>query len=168
MKVLIAIDNSNCSHHAIESILKRPWFKDTEFRVIHVVEPIVSQYSLVAPQAISLMVNAERILKAEATKFTNAAAEKIKNSLGIEKVSTKVLEGFVADTIIEQAGSWQADLLVVGSHGRTGMDKLLLGSVAEKLVNHAPCSVDVIKASQSSAEAVQTAGAQEKTLVSQG
>jgi nucleotide-binding universal stress UspA family protein len=176
MKVLIAIDNSHCSHEAVKSVLKRPWFKDTEFRVIHVVEPIVSQYSMVAPQAIGLMVNAEKVLREEGVRFTAETAEKIRTCVGVEKVSSRVIDGFVADAIIDHARWWQADLIVVGSHGRTGMERLLLGSVAEKIANHANCSVDVIKmnadtspeteATSVTCETIEPAIEKQKTLVS--
>ena len=50
--------------------------------------------------------------------------------------------------ILETAKEWGADLIVVGSHGRRGLDRFLLGSVSEAVAIHAPCSVRVVRANQ--------------------
>ena len=47
--------------------------------------------------------------------------------------------------LLDEAKSWEADLIVVGSHGRQGFDQMLLGSVSESLAMHAHCSVEVIR-----------------------
>jgi nucleotide-binding universal stress UspA family protein len=47
--------------------------------------------------------------------------------------------------IVQAAREWPADLIVIGSHGRRGVDRLLIGSVAESVVRHAPCSVDIVR-----------------------
>jgi len=47
--------------------------------------------------------------------------------------------------IVDEAENWKADLIVVGSHGYTGIKKWLLGSVAQSVVSHAPCSVEVVR-----------------------
>lgn len=59
-------------------------------------------------------------------------------------VTTDALAGFPDKTIIEEATSWNADLIVVGSHGR-GFWGRLLGSVSNGVVHHAPCSVLVVR-----------------------
>ena len=46
---------------------------------------------------------------------------------------------------LDRAEEWSADLVVVGSHGYTGLKRLLLGSVAQSVVSHAPCSVEVVR-----------------------
>jgi nucleotide-binding universal stress UspA family protein len=47
--------------------------------------------------------------------------------------------------IVDEARRWKADLIVMGSHGRSGFDRLLLGSVAEGVLRHAPCSVEIVR-----------------------
>jgi nucleotide-binding universal stress UspA family protein len=56
-----------------------------------------------------------------------------------------LLEGNAADQIIGYAAANQTDLIVMGTHGRTGLERLLMGSVAEKVLRNAPCSVLVVK-----------------------
>jgi nucleotide-binding universal stress UspA family protein len=50
--------------------------------------------------------------------------------------------------IVDEARKWSADLIVLGSHGHTGMKRLLLGSVASSVVSHAPCSVEIVRRKQ--------------------
>ena len=57
-------------------------------------------------------------------------------------VSAVVEEGDPKTRIIDHAAHWQADVIVLGSHGRKGLDRFLLGSVSEAVARHAPCSVE--------------------------
>ena len=143
MRVIIAIDDSGCSRLAIDAVVNRHWSGSTQFRVIHVVEPIVLQYGMIAPQAVELMIEAEQKLKKHGQELIAATVAKLQSLFS--DVTGEVLHGNVSDTIVEDATEWHADLIVIGSHGRTGMDRMFLGSVAEKVINRAPCSVDVVK-----------------------
>jgi nucleotide-binding universal stress UspA family protein len=62
------------------------------------------------------------------------------------RVETLVREGDPGTEIIQEAESWPADLIVVGSHGHQGHKRLLLGSVAHYVTNHAPCSIEIVRA----------------------
>ena len=59
----------------------------------------------------------------------------------LEKVEARVVEGPPGHAICEAAREGGVDLIVIGSHGRTGLPRMLLGSTAEKVVRHAPCAV---------------------------
>jgi nucleotide-binding universal stress UspA family protein len=63
------------------------------------------------------------------------------------KVETAVEVGDIREKIIDCASDWDADLIVVGSHGRSGIPRFLLGSVAEFVARHAKCSVEIVRAS---------------------
>ena len=60
-------------------------------------------------------------------------------------VETAIREGDPRTEIVDAADEWQADLIVVGSHGRTGLKRLMLGSIAAAIVARAHCSVEVIR-----------------------
>jgi nucleotide-binding universal stress UspA family protein len=62
------------------------------------------------------------------------------------RVETAVCEGYAATVIIEEASSRNADLIVIGTHGRSGLKHLLLGSIAERVVQKASCPVLTVKA----------------------
>jgi nucleotide-binding universal stress UspA family protein len=60
-------------------------------------------------------------------------------------VETKLLQGFVAGQIVEFASRGEFDLIVMGTHGRTGMQHLVMGSIAERVVRLAQCPVLTVK-----------------------
>ncbi len=62
------------------------------------------------------------------------------------RVECRLEEGFAADEILHVARETKADLIVMGTHGRTGLGRLLMGSVAEQVVRKAPCAVLTVKA----------------------
>jgi len=61
------------------------------------------------------------------------------------KVHIKVWEGEPIAVIVESAREWDADLIVLGSHGRTMLHRLLCGSMADSVAHHAPCSVELVR-----------------------
>ena len=83
------------------------------------------------------------IMTGESEKRLNALKDDLsKKGVGIE---TAVLFGNAADIIISTCADKKIDLVVVGSHGRHGAKKFLLGSVSSKVVDHAHCDVLVVK-----------------------
>jgi nucleotide-binding universal stress UspA family protein len=67
------------------------------------------------------------------------------------RVETAVCEGYAATVIVEEAATRRADLIVIGTHGRSGLKHLLLGSIAERVVQKAPCPVLTVKAAGAAA-----------------
>jgi nucleotide-binding universal stress UspA family protein len=146
MKLLLAVDNSEYSVEAIKEVAKRPWPPGTIVRVISVVEPI-------PPPAVELWYDASGSLEQvqqemtnRATALTKKASERL-NKKGF-KTETAVREGDARSVIVDEARKWSADLIVLGSHGYTGIKRLLLGSVASSVVSHAPCSVEIVRRKQ--------------------
>jgi nucleotide-binding universal stress UspA family protein len=145
MKVLLAVDGSPYSDEAIRRVAERPWSPGTIVRVLSVAErvgapPVGELMYGVAETAGEL----QQEIKAEANDITGRAAS-ILAARGIAAEET-VREGDPRMEIVKEAGEWDADLIVVGSHGYTGLKRLVLGSVAQSIVSHAPCSVEVVRA----------------------
>jgi nucleotide-binding universal stress UspA family protein len=86
--------------------------------------------------------------RTEAERLTSDAGERI--AAPSLSVDTIVREGDPRTEIIGAADEWKADLIVVGSHGRTALERLLLGSVAQAVVAHAHYSVEVVRRSRRS------------------
>jgi nucleotide-binding universal stress UspA family protein len=142
MKVLLAIDGSRPSDDAVDEIRRRPWPGQTMVRIISVVQPYT-------PPAVDVVLAAATIddirqrQTADADRHLRAAAERVA-APGLT-VETVVREGDPRSAIVDDADAWGADLIVVGSHGRTGLERLVLGSVAQSVVAHAHCSVEVVR-----------------------
>jgi universal stress protein A len=75
-----------------------------------------------------------------------AALERQARERGVTQVQTELIEGVAWDRIVTAARTFRAQLVVMGTHGRTGVRHVLIGSVAEKVTRHAPCSVLVVRA----------------------
>ena len=130
-KVLLATDGSEFSLEAARALVTRPWPKGSEFRIVSAEEPWV-----ITPST------------AKAQDAINSATE-VLASAGL-KATGAVHSGNAKDVILEEAQSWGADLIVVGSHGRRGFKRFLLGSVSEAVAMNAHCSVVVVRGSPSS------------------
>ncbi|HEV8128563.1 MAG TPA: universal stress protein [Candidatus Eisenbacteria bacterium] len=140
MKILVGVDDSPFSRAAIEMMKRGPW-NEAEFIVASAWAPIWPG----PDQAIAADAVAELNRQQEAYhKETTHAAAKALTSAGL-KATAKLLSGDPRHALLDEAKRERVDLIVVGSHGRSGMAKLLLGSVASHIVTHAPCSVLVVR-----------------------
>jgi nucleotide-binding universal stress UspA family protein len=86
-------------------------------------------------------------LAAEAQATVDRAIAQLRDS-GLQAEGL-VARGDPRVEIVSAATEWRADLIVVGSHGRTGLKRWVLGSVAEYVVRHSPCSVEVVRRAHS-------------------
>jgi nucleotide-binding universal stress UspA family protein len=142
MKILLATDGSEFSTAAARSIASRPWPERTEVKVIcvlHGPDPMAETWEGVS-EDIS-RIESEYLEEAEEDA---AAAEKIIRDARL-KVTSSVLEGYPKSVILDEADRWGADLIIVGSHGRRGVARLVMGSVSEAVALYAKCSVEVIR-----------------------
>jgi nucleotide-binding universal stress UspA family protein len=145
MRILLAIDGSPHSQAAVDEIARRPWPKSSTVRIISVIRPYIPPATeFVLAGATLDDVRQQQASSAE--QITGRAAEALKEA-GLS-AETTVREGDPRSAIVGEADEWDADLIVVGSHGRTGLTRLLLGSVAQAIVGHASCSVEVVRQRQ--------------------
>jgi nucleotide-binding universal stress UspA family protein len=154
MKVLLASDGSECSLAAALSVAASPWPMGTVFKVVGVEELVALETRMAASPLASIYPASllEELLADAHTRAVNAieGARKILETAGLKVLDQpKIPVGDARSTILDLAQAWQADLVVLGSHGRRGLDRLLMGSVAESVAVHAHCSVEVIRGNES-------------------
>lgn len=148
MKIMLAMDDSPHSRDAMDSVLKRPWPEESCFLVLVVLEPFHPDYAGWDPSTIQDALDFQVAVRKEFAKFGEQATRSLGEKFGRDYVAFELKEGRVKETIIDTAQAWGADLLVMGSHGRSGIQKFLLGSVSQAVVAHAPCSVEIVKKKQ--------------------
>jgi len=149
MKILLATDGSIFSDAAIKELVRRTWPFETEVRVLSVAHPVpLIEDPLLVVAACHF--DSLRDEQKRASRDAAAAAAEISRHAPYLQVSTEVLEGSPEKLIVEEAERWQADLIMMGSHGRGTMERFLLGSVAQAVVLHAPCSVEVVRPDRAS------------------
>ena len=147
MKVLFATDGGKQCDAAVESIRRLALGEGDEIKVISVVDMALPMaidiYGGFLPDTSAI----EKTARENAAKIVSETTEKIKTYAESNKVnvSTDVLFGSADSRIVETAEEWKADLIIVGSHGYNRWERLLLGSVSDSVVHHAPCSVLVVR-----------------------
>jgi nucleotide-binding universal stress UspA family protein len=134
VRILLAMDHSRFSEAGSQAIAMQLRPQGTEVLVVHVIEP-----SGFLEQDAGLR---ERTTQAHG--FLTRAVQ-VLQSAGFDRVTARVVEAEPRTGILETAAQWRADLIVLGSHGRRGLEKLMLGSVAESVARHATCSVLIIR-----------------------
>jgi nucleotide-binding universal stress UspA family protein len=146
MKVLVATDGSEYSLAAARSIAARPWPVGTVFKILSVEELVSMPVPVeVSSPATSLLEEAMTSARARAVEATEGT-RKILVQAGLTVLGQdQNAAGDPRRIILDTAETWQADLIVLGSHGRHGLDRFLMGSVAESVAVHAHCSVVVVR-----------------------
>ncbi|HXU08843.1 MAG TPA: universal stress protein [Blastocatellia bacterium] len=146
MKILLAIDGSLFSDAAVADVAAKPWPAGSEVRVISVVEPplLPTVETWVPPD--DYIESLERAGQDQANSVIKTAVDRIQKTQGDRlRVSTEIVRGHPKHAIIDEAEAWDADLIVVGSHGYRGLTKLWLGSVSQAVASHAKCSVEIVR-----------------------
>jgi nucleotide-binding universal stress UspA family protein len=150
MKVLVATDGSECSLTAARSVAARPWPVGTVFKILSVEELVsmpvpVEVSSLAAIYPASLLEELMTTARARAVGAVECT-RKILVQAGLTVLEqNQNLAGDPRRIILDTAETWPADLIALGSHGRHGLDRILMGSVAESVAVHAHCSVVVVR-----------------------
>jgi len=133
-KALVAIDLSDATAATLAGAVAFAAPFVTEMRVLHVVEPLPS----IPDVGIQLD-------EGEHLRLAEAGTAELVASLELDAPLEHVVRcGAPARTVAEEAAQWAADLVIVGSHGKGWVDRVLLGSTTERLLNRLPCSVLVI------------------------
>jgi nucleotide-binding universal stress UspA family protein len=138
-KILVAVDDSEFAARAADVAIELAKGLNCAIGFMHVFDPSVgpgTSWGVPADRLDEMNEHAARYLIA---RFREKADGKL-------SVSEFVSSGKPASKIIESAKHWAADLIVMGSHGRGKIQGLLLGSVSQEVLHHAPCPVLVVRA----------------------
>lgn len=136
-KILAPIDFSDYSMEALRGAMELANELDGELHIVHVVAPHFALFDKMREQA------RETLMVEEAEEeLARIRRDDCGNSA---KVFAQVMVGPPVPKLVEYAKEQQIDLILLATHGRTGIEHLMIGSVAEKLVRAAPCSVLVFR-----------------------
>jgi universal stress protein A len=144
MKVLVPVDSSDCCQGAIEHIARQSWWGDTKFLILHVMAIETANDFPEYGFCTDAKYAEERLLAAQ--ELVGEKTAYLVKMLGAKMhFECEVVQGYPADVIKQTAIDWNADLIIMASHGYRGLKKFFLGSVAENVLSGAPCSVEIIK-----------------------
>ena len=148
--ILLPTDFSECANYALSfaASLARP--SEAKIICVHVIEPIVPTVGYTGMTEPLPMTDISEQLEDSAERELPKIAG-CDECAGLE-VEEVIVHGDAASEIVRVAQERQVDLIVISSHGRTGLGRILFGSTAESVVRHAPCPVLVVKPPQESDE----------------
>lgn len=157
MRILIAYDGSDCAEAALDDLAQAGLPQTAEAIVLSITEvwlppPPVSSYEIVE-QAMSVHVPADlkkvymkgsRVVK-EAKALAERGAARVSATFPHWKVMAEAIYGSPAWELVFKADKWKPDLIVLGSHGRSALGRFVLGSVSQRVVTEARCSVRIAR-----------------------
>lgn len=142
--ILVATDFSAAARHGLIKAAELARATGAKVTVCHVLDP-----SPLAPRATRGSASEQLDMEQDVEKAIHEALTEVVNEYfpDIEHTKTTlIISPNAADGICHYAGKEDTDLIVLSTHGRTGLAHLLIGSVAEKVVRHAPCPVLTVRA----------------------
>jgi len=147
-RILVATDGSQTSEQAIAHAARLAKDQHAQLRIVHAIEQSRLAFAAAGPVAVDL----EGILD-PLRKSGQAALERgrsVAREAGVEAqialIGEDAIDDRVAMVLAAEARRWQADLIVLGTHGRRGIHHLLMGSVAEAVARVAPAHVLLVRA----------------------
>lgn len=138
MNLLVAIEESPDSEACLHEVAIRPWPDDTQVRVLSVTHNFTA-----APMPAAGLPPLENELTEVARRVAGHGMELLR-AHGLN-ARLRVRHGGVGAEIVAEAREWPADLVVVGTHDRGALQRAVRGSVADYVMHHAPCSVEVVR-----------------------
>ena len=135
-KILVPMDFSDCSKKALQYAI--PFAKQfgAELKLLYVVEPYPA-----APEMAPF--------DAESIQDRHSELETLRKTIGhAARVTTSVRTGAPHTEIVEAARQLGADLIIISTHGRKGLTRMVFGSATEKVVRYAPCPVLIVRESE--------------------
>jgi universal stress protein A len=144
--ILLPTDFSECATYALSYACDFARESGASIICVHVIEPVVPTvgYSGVT-EPLPIADISEQLEESATRELPKIARHDECSGLAVEEV---IAHGDAASEIVRVAGERKVDLIVIASHGRTGLGRMLFGSTAEQVVRHAPCPVLVVKPPQ--------------------
>ncbi|MEJ2362835.1 MAG: universal stress protein [Gammaproteobacteria bacterium] len=144
--ILVAVNESSASKRALEEAIKLAGAQKAQLRLINVFDQSLGNYgeygwssSAKTQQELDLAAQKAVSILEEASQLCREAGLEVQTDM------PHIVNASIVDKILEEAGRWPADLIVMGTHGRTGVQRLLLGSVAMGVVQGASVPVMLIR-----------------------
>jgi nucleotide-binding universal stress UspA family protein len=148
-RVLVPVDGSPTSRRGLDEAVRLAKLTGGQLRLLHVVDELsvalggVDGIGATSTDLFTLLRESGQRILAEAKATVDAVG------LPVETVLDDTLGGRVSDRVVAQAQQWPADLIVIGTHGRRGIGRLLMGSDAEQVLRLAPIPVLLVRTPQS-------------------
>ncbi len=142
--ILVPLDDSAVAEQVLTAALTLATPMQTRVTLLHVLEPFVSGRGEETPELEAVFASQMQHLEATRQQMLEIAAQRVRAA--DIPCDTLVVTGSPFQVIVDLARARDVDLIVMGSHGQTGLSRILLGSVAERVVQLGPCAVLIVPA----------------------
>jgi len=143
-RILVPIDGSATSARGLREAIGFAKAQKARLQLVHVVD--VHNAMLAGLSSGDTVTDLAAALEERGRRLLDSAAARVRKSgLACETVLLESLTGPAAEPIVRQARKWRADLIVIGTHGRRGLKRLVMGSDAEQIVRNAPVPVMLVR-----------------------
>jgi nucleotide-binding universal stress UspA family protein len=142
-RILVPVDGSPTSNSGLDEAIRLARAGRSKIRLLHIIDDTLA-FNSPDGAGVNYMLDA---LRGSAKQALTDASDRVRRAK--LKAETGLVENFtgrVADAIVEQAKRWRADVIVMGTHGRRGLDRLLIGSNAELVVRQSQVPVLLVPA----------------------
>ena len=140
-RILVPVDGSATSDRGLDEAIRLAKLTGARLRLVHVVDGLVLSTGLELASC-----DVVGILTEAGAEILSAAKAKVEAAgIGVDTFLSETLHERICDVVVAQARQWNADLIVIGTHGRRGVGRLLIGSDAEQIVRTAPVPVLVVR-----------------------
>ena len=146
-RILVPVDGDATSNAGLDEALKLARSDGAKIRLLHVIDDTLAFNS---PDGAGVNYVLDALRKSGRAAIASAEERVRRAKLQAETDLVENATGRVADAIVERAKRWRADLIVMGTHGRRGFDRLLIGSNAELVVRHSTIPVLLVPAAGAS------------------
>ena len=142
-RILVPVDGSPTSNSGLDEALRLARAGGSKIRLLHIIDDTLA-FNSPDGAGVNYVLDA---LRGSARQALKDAGDRVRRArLEAETGLVENFTGRVADAIVEQARRWRADVIVMGTHGRRGFDRLLIGSNAELVVRHSHIPVLLVPA----------------------
>ena len=143
-RVLVPVDGSETSNRGLDEAIQLARLTGGRIRLVHGIDSLIfsTGLDLASDDLVGVLVDAGAQILCEA----NARVEA--RGLAVDAYFPETLGGRICDMVVEQAKLWHAELIVIGTHGRRGVGRLLMGSDAEQIVRAAPVPVLLVRSKE--------------------
>lgn len=138
-RILVPVDFSASSRKAVDYAVDFAREHKAELLLVHIIEPMNYAVPRFLPEPTALLEEQRKAAAQQLLHLESAIKKRYRDC------ASEIHFGVVFQTIIELANSLKADLIIIATHGRTGLSHILMGSVAEKIVRHSHCPVLTIR-----------------------
>jgi len=143
-RILVPVDGSKTSNMGLREAIRLARGQHAKLQLVHVVD---QHYVLMSAAEAGVQIDSimRALVQGGRRILRNAQALVERHRLSCSSVLLETMTGPAADPIVRQARKWRADLIVIGTHGRRGVGRLVMGSDAEQVVRTSPCPVMLVR-----------------------